>query len=286
MNVNPQAATAKATSNMYHLPSASDPSHPMSMAPARFHELADLHPTLILLGSDLIYVGRPYDLSPHRVTVTTIAIALERPFELDFASRQTCEVQELAVIPARTLHHLRATGTMAFVYTGAHGMRARLPEDFLDVAQTLASRIGRSDQSSADALALATELIALFKVAPPEISPGIAIALAATDRSPYDIESAARAADVAGLATQAFRRRVRRETGMTFGQHRQRARVHAAIRALARGETLTEAAHDVGFASSAHFSATVRTMFGLAPSTLKRNGVRIIADDGIQQSDS
>ena len=68
---------------------------------------------------------------------------------------------------------------------------------------------------------------------------------------------------------------------MTFGQHRMRARVHAAIRSLACGETLTDAAHEAGFSSSAHLSATVRYMFGLTPSTLKRTGVRIITDHNV-----
>ena len=264
---------------MYQLPSAFDSEHPTQMAPDRFHELADLHPTLVLLGSDLIYVGRPLDLTPHRVAVATIAIALERPFDLDLNGSGTCEEQNLAVIPARTLHHLRANGPMAFVYTGGLFRRARASENVHGTARTLARRIGRLDQSSGETLTLAAELVTLFGITQRDVSVVITGALNAIDRLPCDVCSAADAANVAGLATQAFRRRIRNETGMTFGQHRQRARVHAAIRSVARGGTLTEAAYDAGFASSAHFSATVRTMFGLAPTTFKRGGVRIITDE-------
>jgi AraC-like DNA-binding protein len=47
---------------------------------------------------------------------------------------------------------------------------------------------------------------------------------------------------------------------------------------LSRGATLTTAAHMAGFASSAHFSAAFRAMFGLAPSALLSTGVRIICE--------
>jgi AraC-like DNA-binding protein len=40
------------------------------------------------------------------------------------------------------------------------------------------------------------------------------------------------------------------------------------MRRLAQGHSLTQAAHDAGFASSAHLSTTFKTMFGLTPSDL------------------
>jgi AraC-like DNA-binding protein len=45
-------------------------------------------------------------------------------------------------------------------------------------------------------------------------------------------------------------------------------RLMDAIEAALRGETLTRAAHDAGFADSAHLSRTFRRMFGRAPSFL------------------
>jgi len=49
----------------------------------------------------------------------------------------------------------------------------------------------------------------------------------------------------------------------------------AAVHALVAGVSLTAAALDAGFSSSAHFSAAFREMFGLAPSRLARAGLRI-----------
>lgn len=45
-------------------------------------------------------------------------------------------------------------------------------------------------------------------------------------------------------------------------------RLQAAAAELARGRTLTEAAHHAGFADGAHFSRMFRRMFGIAPSEI------------------
>lgn len=48
-------------------------------------------------------------------------------------------------------------------------------------------------------------------------------------------------------------------------------RMTAALRHLARGQTLTYAALEAGFSDAPHFSRTFRQMFGTAPSTLFKN---------------
>jgi AraC-like DNA-binding protein len=70
---------------------------------------------------------------------------------------------------------------------------------------------------------------------------------------------------------------MRLNVGVPFRRYRLWRRMAVAIGTLGQGETLTRAAHEAGFASSAHFSATFRTMFGMAPSTLLalRPAVRI-----------
>ena len=47
------------------------------------------------------------------------------------------------------------------------------------------------------------------------------------------------------------------------------------MRALGGGLSLTDAALEAGFSSSAHLSASFRDMFGLAPSTLVALGARV-----------
>jgi methylphosphotriester-DNA--protein-cysteine methyltransferase len=51
-----------------------------------------------------------------------------------------------------------------------------------------------------------------------------------------------------------------------------------AMRGLSTGKRLTDAAHDAGFSSSAHFSFAFKEMFGLAPSLLVKQGLRRAGD--------
>ena len=247
------------------------------MSAVRFQELAERRPTLVLINDNLIYVGHALDLTPHRIAVTTIAVAIEEPFELEMDGRSFPHCQTTAMIPAQTLHHLRARGKMAFVYTGRP--LDGIANDILTPAAALAVRIADVPQDDISVLARASELLALFDITSGVPSSAVSVSLSRMASSPHDLRTAEQGAAVAGLNTQVFRRRVVKETGMTFGQHRRRTLVHGALRSLARGENLTGAAHQAGFSSSAHFSSTVRRMFGMQPSKLLRAGVRLVVDE-------
>jgi AraC-like DNA-binding protein len=67
------------------------------------------------------------------------------------------------------------------------------------------------------------------------------------------------------------------ETGVPLRRYKVWVAMGAAMRAIARGETLTTAALDAGFSSSAHFSATYREMFGLEPSRLARGRLAVVS---------
>lgn len=57
-------------------------------------------------------------------------------------------------------------------------------------------------------------------------------------------------------------------------------RLQMTLHCLARGETLTEAAHASGFADSAHLSRTFAAAFGVAPRQLLNADITIVADAG------
>lgn len=111
--------------------------------------------------------------------------------------------------------------------------------------------------------------------APP---PAVAVALRAIDRRPRDFPSLERAADVAGLSPARFRHAVREVTGTSFRRYRLWQRMEAVARALAAGNDLTAAALDAGFSSSAHPSASFRSMFGIRSSDLIVAGTRFDVD--------
>jgi AraC-like DNA-binding protein len=76
------------------------------------------------------------------------------------------------------------------------------------------------------------------------------------------------AAEVAHLSPSRFRHLFVAQTGVSFRAYLLWARVETAVGAAMNGRSWTAAAHDAGFADSAHLSRTCRRMFGFTPATL------------------
>jgi AraC-like DNA-binding protein len=74
----------------------------------------------------------------------------------------------------------------------------------------------------------------------------------------------------AALSTGRFRHLFVRETGVAFRPYVLWLRLNVAIECSMQGRSWTEAAHEAGFADSAHLSRTFRRMFGMNPATLVR----------------
>lgn len=80
--------------------------------------------------------------------------------------------------------------------------------------------------------------------------------------------SLADAAAVAALSPGRFRHVFVEETGTSFRAYVLWLRLHAAIETAMAGESWTTAAHEAGFADSAHLTRTFKRMFGINPTTL------------------
>ena len=86
------------------------------------------------------------------------------------------------------------------------------------------------------------------------------------------IEGPVSLADVApeiGLSAGRLRHLFVEQTGLPFRTYLLWLRLNTAVRRIVEGASLTEAAYDVGFADSAHFSRTFRRMFGVTPAALR-----------------
>ena len=76
--------------------------------------------------------------------------------------------------------------------------------------------------------------------------------------------------DRLGVTAKTIHRLFAKETGMTFGQWRQQARLLFALERLARGERIIDVAIDSGYASQSAFTAMFRKHFGMPPSAFYR----------------
>ncbi|MCB2101803.1 MAG: helix-turn-helix transcriptional regulator, partial [Rhodobacterales bacterium] len=90
----------------------------------------------------------------------------------------------------------------------------------------------------------------------------IADALAA---DPADPRTLADFAIGCGASARTLARLFRRDTGLTFGQWRQQARLLAALTLLAEGRPVTTVALDLGYDSQSAFIAMFRRAFGVTP---------------------
>jgi AraC family transcriptional regulator len=84
-----------------------------------------------------------------------------------------------------------------------------------------------------------------------------------------DTVSLGSAAKIAGLSPSRARHLFVEQTGLPFRSYLLWLRITKAVAIMATGSTLTEAAHEAGFADSAHFSRTFRRMFGIPAAALQ-----------------
>lgn len=235
-------------------------------------------PRISLSGARAAYVGPALDLAPHRNAAATLAVALAAPFDLALPADAAAETLRVALITPNTRHHLRAAGPMAFVYLDA------LADDHRRLRSVdLAAAQARVALAGPDAVARwgVDRLCATFDIpARRPHDPRVAAAVRAIDARPQDLTRVSAAASLAGLSPSRFQALFAEATGVPFRRYRRWRRMAAVMRAIAAGRSLTEAAHEAGFASSAHLSAAFREMFGTTPSSLRALGVRVTLDDG------
>jgi AraC-like DNA-binding protein len=229
-------------------------------------------------GARAAYVGPGMNLSPHRNAAATLAFGLEDRFILSMpigAPEVDCN---WAFIPPGTLHQVRSSSPMAFVY--------------LDARSDDLALLARSDMASAHARILKAHSEARLELGVDQLceclgaprraagDPRMAEILRMMDADPDAFVGLTAAARRAGLSTSRFHELFRVAAGMPFRRYRLWRRMSVVVRVLAQGGSLTAAAMEAGFASSAHLSASFRDMFGIAPSHLLAAGVRFRHEEG------
>jgi AraC family transcriptional regulator len=218
--------------------------------------------------------------SHHAVQVT---LSLGGTFELQTADRRI--VTDAAVAPDVS-HRFQAEGLNAILFIepesrAGRSVAARLfdgamlvpipPILVMDLAEQLAVTYRESGTDDAPLLALGRSLVARLAgtvVADMPDARVQKIIAYATERLDTRITLDA-AARTMGLSPGRARHLFVEQTGLPFRTYLLWLRIMKAVGAFAGGSSLTEAAHEAGFADSAHFSRTFRRMFGLPAAALR-----------------
>jgi AraC-like DNA-binding protein len=231
-------------------------------------------------GARALYVGPGFDLSPHRNAVAVLAMGLDGPLEVAEDARDPCtgfRRCHTAVIEPNQLHFLRISGAnCAFLYVDAQSRdlaslrhRCRKPGPTVsmdlegeDAVIVLLAGMRRSEEGWRGVSPRLSSTLG-FERLPADRR--IAIAIDGLLRVPALEADTATLAARAGLSVSRFQHLFKATTGATVRRFRLWARMRRAIALAAAGATVTHAALDAGFSSSAHFSAAFREMFGMAP---------------------
>ena len=99
---------------------------------------------------------------------------------------------------------------------------------------------------------------------PPQ--PPIKLVCAACQRDPADDTTLAHGSVRLHLDEKTIQRLFHKETGMTFGQWRQQARLLLALERIAVGEKIIDIAGELGYDSPSAFTTMFKKQFGKTPS--------------------
>jgi AraC-like DNA-binding protein len=239
---------------------------------------------LIGWGARVLYLGPALGLTPHRNATAVLAVTLDGKLEVaddPAVSGGAYRCVRSVLIPPNTLHHLRiAGGSMAFLYVDSlshdlDALRARMLDltpraafgliNETAVIETLTG-LGEGRIAARDGRQALEELLGIGTRA--DTDARIVAALRQMRDEPHRSHSLMELGESAGLSASRFLHLFKTATGVPLRRYRLWNRMGAAVGAYLDGMSLTEAAYAAGFASSAHFSAAFRDMFGMMPSAL------------------
>lgn len=217
----------------------------------------------------------------HAVQVT---LALDGWFRLDTMNAQVGG--DAAAVAADTQHAFEPEGLMALIFIEPESRAGRAvtrrwfdgtelapipPEVLGDVRERIAGAYRARDRNDATLVSLGRELMAALGAdaiaAEPDLRIRKVIAWAAQQiERPVGLSDAVA---VSGLSASRLRHLFVEQTGLPFKTYLLWLRLTRAVERFAAGASLTQAAHEAGFADSAHLSRTFRRMFGVAPANLR-----------------
>jgi len=236
---------------------------------------------IFVLDGAFVFAGRLGDAALHAHHALQASFALDRAFELRGA-RERRGRRFVAARVAPNAPHALAVGEerVILVYLDAlhHRCRDLAPAGCASI--TGLPRPGRAsleriwEMRTVDAArAAAAELLGVPTLDPGvrRLDPRVRRTVQALRRACPDRVSVGALAEAVGLSASRLGHLFARDVGVTIPRYALWLRLKAASAGLAKGGPLTEIAHAAGFADSAHLSRTVRAMFGLRPTDLRRS---------------
>lgn len=230
-----------------------------------------------------LIVGPGIDSSPHAHFAVQLTLGLDGPFRARRGSDQPWLETRAAVFAPNDAHQIDCGGAMLAhlfvemplrqqaIATVLPAQYHALPH-FASIRHALDSaRRGLLDVEGAERTAAQWLDCAVPQAySPPAYDARIAGALEWLAAHPGSEPSGAILAGQVHLSESRFTHLFRQQTGMSLSRYLLWMRLVSGVAAVARGASVTAAAHEAGFADLAHMSRSFRSTFGVMPSELQK----------------
>ena len=251
------------------------------------HSVSPWRGQLFLMEGRALYLGLAADADSHAHHAAQIAIALEGTFKLADPYGIALDTRA-ALVPPNAMHRLEGGGQpLAILFLDPESMPARhlasQGKDPIQLDEALfrpllpkllqAYQEGINFQEGWDFCEELLQALAPAERAAP-LDPRVRRAIALLRDHP-GTPPLSEVSKAVGLSPSRLGHLFSEQVGLPLRPYLLWLRLQRVLIALAQGGTLTMAAHDAGFADSAHLSRTFRRMFGITPSSLA-GGMRII----------
>jgi AraC family transcriptional regulator len=253
----------------------------------------------LFIAHDLIlFLGEHLVTAPHHHFTAAVTLALDGPLSVRESDRTGFRKAQCMIARPNAEHELDASGSMV--------VNLQIDPETDDYARLVPRGLGKSplillERDEVEPLIdRVTKLIASETFAARELratvldylgsesrgdpvyDPRISRVLAVLKQRFPDAPTTAELAEQAALSENRLIRLFGSEVGVPLRRYVLWLRVRHVVFCLAAGQNLTDAAHEAGFADSAHLTRVFRDMFGVAPSQLLRSDdvqIQLVAPD-------
>jgi AraC-like DNA-binding protein len=234
-----------------------------------------------------LFLGELTDASEHRHNAIQLSIGLTQSFKLQTSDREKA-YQAVITAPNSPHRFIGYGGKQAILliepetrlgqsilqkYLQNHSISEIAYDDFKMSLNELRNHLPAENKCKEAKLLCNSVLNTLLEapVLPKPIDPRIEKALSLIERSQHQKISSKTIAQQIYLSESRFIHLFSEQMGIPLRRYLLWLRLIQGIKVALEGVSLTSAAHEVGFADSAHFSRTFKEMFGLTPSELFKN---------------
>lgn len=240
---------------------------------------------LIILDGMAVYIGHQITAKQHTHHALEIVIAFDKPFILSAGSNEFTESNCVIIAPDIAHEFHGKDDYYIFLYFDAELPEVNFIEDRFNLDRNKIIQVNEWEIESVrndfikwfwnnpgdneEALTIIRRLvqtIAPHKEIIYAIEPRIKDALLIIQQSLYEYIGIDSIASKVFLSESRFAHLFKKQTGIPFRKYVLWSRLQAAVKAVLRGQSFTQAAYEGGFSDVAHLSRTFAEMFGVSPS--------------------